>query len=391
MQRANDLYLFRELSRLGPEALLDAAGLRSLQQTGSRVHVRALRQPGIHPAGVVHITDGLVKISLFAKVQKADYHGAQNLEHELHFLSNVAPLITAENPTLRSPVPVAYYPEQRLLLMEFVPGDSLKHHLFNIKFEINPVGRDNLAELLRCAGRWLGSFHRLTQQNSPGNPLEWLLQEFEHKRTIEAFLFYSQKNDYDEMLSILKKCLDLNPKFRRNLCNVHGEFTPIHVMVAGDAIYVIDFGNSRLGYPYEDIGLFAGFYDCLPPWRILAGSMRIQLQTQKELFLSGYFEQYPATFNACDRAIMRLVRLISFARILNAGQPRSSGWGKWAYSRLAQRTLRNRFTALCATELAALRDLSPDVFTQDSLTQQDAGYPAVNNSTKVKRSANGKQ
>lgn len=379
MQRANDLYLFRELSRLGPDALLGAAGLKPLQEAGSRVYVRSLRQPGIHPVGIVHLTDGPVRLSLFAKVQKADYRGFQSLERELHFLSNVAPLITAENPALRSPLPVAYYPEQRLLLMEFVPGDSLKHHLFNVKFGIDRISRTELAELLRCAGRWLGSFHRLTLQGDSSNPLEWLLQEFEAKRTMEAFLFHSQKSSYDEMLSILKRCLDLNPEFRRNLCNVHGEFTPIHVMVASDAIYVVDFGNSRLGYPYEDVSFFAGFYDCLPPWRIAVGSMRIPLATQKQLFLSGYFEQRPA-FNAGDRVIMRWVRFISFARMLNARQDRSTGWGKWAYSRLTPRMLRKRFAALCHTELAALRAVRPDIFNEDSLVEQGAGSVACGSS-----------
>lgn len=381
MQRANDLYLFRELSRLGPEALLDAAGLGPFQKAGSKVHVRALRQPGIHPAGIVHVTDGLVRISLFAKVQKDDYQGAQNLEREMHFLLNVAPQITAESPALRSPVPVAYYPEQRLLLMEYIPGDSLKHHLFDIKFGMNWVSRVELAGLLECSGRWLGSFHRLTLQNASGNPLEWLLEEFENKRTMDAFLYYSQRNSYDQMLAILKRCLDLNQKFQRKLCNVHGEFTPIHVMVTSDAIYVVDFGNSRLGYPYEDVGLFAGFYDCLLPWRIVTGSMRIRLQRQKELFLRGYFQQSPATFNACDWAIMRWVRLISFARMLNAGQQRNAGWGKWAYSRLTLRTLRDKFTALCAAELAALRDLHTDVFNEDSFIEQDAGCPVFSRSS----------
>lgn len=375
MQRANDLYLICELSRLGPEALLHAAGLRSSQRTLSKVHVRALRQPGIHPVGVVHMTDGLVRTSLFAKVQKADYDGAQNLERELHFLSNVAPLITAENPALRSPLPIAYYPEQRLLLMEFIPGDSLKHHLFDIKFGINPADRPDLAQMLQCAGRWLGSFHRLTLQRAYGNPLEWVLQEFDNKRTKEAFLLYSQKDTYDEMLSILMRCLDLKPKFRRNLCNVHGEFTPIHVMVAGKAIYVVDFGNSRLGYAYEDVGLFASFYDCLLPWRIVAGSIRIRLEMQKELFLRGYFEQSPAAFNAGDRAIMRWVRFISFARMLNGGQRRYSGWGKWAYSRLTLGTLRERFTTLCGAELVALRGMHLDIFNEDSHTEQEASCP----------------
>lgn len=385
VQRANNLYLICVLSQLGTEPLMNAAGLRSSLPTGSKVHVRALNEPGVHPAGVVHLSDGELTTSLFAKVQKADYAGVQNLERELHFLSNVAPLITAENPMLRSPLPLAYYPENRLLLMEFVPGDSLKHHLFDVI--VNPAPRRNLADLLQCAGRWLGSLHRLTRKNTTGNPLQWALQEFENERTLEAFQLFSLKDSYTELHLILEKCLNANPAFRRNLCDIHGEFTPIHVMVAGDAIYIVDFGNSREGYVYEDVGLFESFYDCLLPWRAAAGSYRMNLQTQKDLFLRGYFDESAAAFCNADKAIMRWVRLISFARMLNGGQRRYSGWGKWAYSRIALGTLRNRFARLCRTELAALREIRPDTFEGDSHSEQSPIYPSFVHPGNVESSA----
>ena len=366
---ANERYLFFVLSGLGPEALVEVAGLRSSEQTHSKVRVQALSRPGVHPVGVVHISNGLASTCMFAKVQRADYNGGQNLERELRFLSDVAPLITAENPALRCPNPIAYYPERGLLLMEFVPGDSLKRHLFEIKFGINPARRLNLAQLLKYTGQWLGSMHRLTLQNACGNPLEWLLQQFESARTKEVFLRYSQKGNYDEMFSILRRCLDLKPNFRRNLCRVHGEFTPIHVMVANEAVYVVDFGNSKLGYAYEDVGLFAGFYDRLLPWRVAAGAFRIGLDRQKELFLNGYLEQAPSAFRPADTAIMRWVRLISFARLLNGGERRYTGWGRWAYSRLALRILRYNFTAVCRAELTALREMRVEIFDEPQAEQ----------------------
>jgi tRNA A-37 threonylcarbamoyl transferase component Bud32 len=368
--RANEQYLMFVLSGLGPEALVEVAGLRFSQRTGSKVRVQALSRPGVHPVGVVHVTNGVASTSMFVKVQRADYNGGQNLERELRFLSDVAPLITAENPALRCPNPIAYYPERGLLLMEFVPGDSLKRHLFEIKFGINPTERLNFARLLKYTGQWLGSMHRFTLQNACGNPLEWLLQQFESARTRDVFLRYSQKGNYDELVSILRRCLDLKPNFRRNLCRVHGEFTPIHVMVANDAIYVVDFGNSKLGYAYEDVGLFEGFYDCLLPWRAAAGANRMRLDRQKELFLSGYFEQAPAAFRPADTAIMRWVRLISFARMLDGGERRYTGWGQWAYSRLAQAILRGKFTVLCRTELTALRGMSAAVFDEEPHAEQ---------------------
>lgn len=360
MGKTNRLYLNLVLSALGPEALVQVAGLASSQPTRSKVEVRALNRPGVHPVGVVHVTNGSASTRMFAKVQRTDYKGTQNLGRELSFLSDVAPLIAAENPALRSPSPISYYPEKGLLLMEFVPGNSLKHHLFELKFGFNSTRKLNLEELLKYTGQWLGSLHRLTTQSTCGNPLEWVLQEFESARTREVFLRYSQEANYDELLSILRQCLDLNPRFRRNLCRVHGEFTPIHVIVAREAIYVVDFGNSRLGYSYEDVALFAGFYDCLLPWRAAAGALRIPLDKQKELFLNGYFEQAPSAFRSADTAIMRWIRLISFAR-MDGGER----WGKWAYSRLALRTLGDNFATLCRAELTALREITTDIFDEE--------------------------
>ncbi|MGC1300567.1 MAG: hypothetical protein WA869_36530, partial [Alloacidobacterium sp.] len=163
------------------------------------------------------MTDGLASASLFAKAQKEDYCGGQSLQSESNFLSTVAPLIAAENPTLRSPLPIAYFPESGLLLMEFVPGNSLKHHLFDVTFR--RLNGPDLGELLQYAGRWLGSLHRLTLKAKYGNPLDWLVGEFDREQTKEAFVLYSLEDVYVEILSILKKCRDLNPQFQRHLCN----------------------------------------------------------------------------------------------------------------------------------------------------------------------------
>jgi len=142
-------------------------------------------------------------------------------------------------------------------------------------------------------------------------------------------------------------------------------------MVANKGIYVVDFGNSRTGYAYEDVGLFESFYDCLLPWRAFVGSSSLNIQTQKKLFLRGYFEQSPAAFTAADETIMRWVRIISVARMLHGGQSRYSGWGRWAYSRLALRTLRERFTRLCRAELTALRVIDVDIFNEDQQIEKD--------------------
>lgn len=375
VRRANEIYLRSLLSELGPQALAEAVRLESAEPAKCKVCVRTVRRPGLHPVGIVQITSGAGSAYVFAKVQKSEYRGSQTLERELSFLSDVAPLITAKNPRLRAPNPIAYYPDRGLLLMEFIPGQSLKHHLFDVSFDAKSGRGINLAQLLQSSGQWLGHLHSLTALNETGNPLEWLLQEFTSVKTVDVFLRYSQKESYNELLSILRQCIDRNPEFSRNLCMVHGEFTPIHVMVAGEAIYVVDFGYSKLGYPYEDVGSFTGFYDCLLPWRTGLGGMRVQLDNQKRLFLKGYFEQAPFRFGLADAAIMRWVRLIWSARMLHGAARRSDGLGKWACSSVGKHLLRSTFVAHCREELTSLRQIREDVFIEEPQTMQV--HPAI--------------
>ncbi len=373
VEKANELYLSAVLTELGSDALVEAAGLIASGRDRSSVRVQSLSRPGIHPVGVVHVSNGTESAALFAKVQRTDYRGAQNLEREVGFLSDIGPLIAAVNPALRCPSPIAYYPERGLLLMEFVPGDSLKNHLFELKLELGTSKKTNLANLLECTGRWLGSLHRVSQQEDSGNPLEWLLQEFESKRTREVFERFSYRSEYQEFLSILRTCISSNPGFRRNLCRVHGEFTPIHVMIAEDAIYAVDFGNNKTGYAHEDVSLFLSFYDCLLPWRAAAGAMRIGLAKQKKLFLHAYLDQASFGFGPADWAIMSWMRLISFGRIFEGGDKRHKGLSKLFYSTVALRSLRASFTSICRAELASLRALSPAVFGEDSSNHPSPG------------------
>jgi aminoglycoside phosphotransferase (APT) family kinase protein len=349
---------------MGADALMQIAGMTPTGSQPYRIEVRAASQPGIHPAGVVHLTNGSSGMMLFAKVRKQGYSGAQSLERELHYLSDVTPLIAAQDPRLRAPRPVAYCPHSGLLLMEFVPGRSLKQHLFGVSNVRAQGGSAMLADSLRSAGRWLGYLHRLTRQSACGNPLEWLLQEFDQMRTAEAYGLYSLTGAYREMLSLLESCLARNPNFRRKLCSVHGEFTPLHVIRAHDAIYVIDFGNSAAGYPYGDLSLFTTFYDCLLPWRAAIASRPLRLELQKNLFLSGYFERSGSVFTDADNAIMRWARMISFARTLSERQRRYTRWKNKAFAWVTVGALRQRFTAACNAELRELRKLPVDIFDQ---------------------------
>jgi hypothetical protein len=136
-------------------------------------------------------------------------------------------------------------------------------------------------------------------------------------------------------------------------------------MVAANAIYVVDFGNSTLGFVYEDVGLFTGFYDCLLPWRAAAGAIRMDLKRQKELFLKGYLEQARLVFGPADKAIMRCVRLISSARMLEGSGRRYKGIGNHAYFLLTQRILTSTFAAHCREELAILRNIPLDIFDEE--------------------------
>lgn len=371
---SSDSNYLRSLIKAVEPDLAARAGLgRGAFAPQPSIRLVPLRRPGIHPVGIVEVESEAGGRRWFAKADSPQYTGGQSLKIESYFLTHVAPLIAAENPDLRSPRVVAYYADRELLVMEAVEGTSLKEHLFDFK----GAERRDLPRLVGLTGEWLGRLHRLTA-DAAANPLEWLITEFEAAKISGGLAECGLQDLHADILSRLQRALECAPDFERATCTVHGEFTPLHVLVSGESIYVVDFGTSRLRFPYEDVSLFTTFYEGLMPWRLAAGTLRVGLRRQKRLFLDSYFAHAPFTFGEADHVIMSCLRIRSLVHLLSGWQKKNPRWGRTFLSNVASQWLRRSLAGACQDALFLLSETPESAFHIQAGVADDQGAFVVN-------------
>jgi aminoglycoside phosphotransferase (APT) family kinase protein len=183
-----------------------------------------------------------------------------------------------------------------------------------------------------------------------GNPFETLAELF---RRAPPWLVHHDVETYSEVRRLAEALYRRFPDFKQALCMIHGEFAPYHILVRDSAIYVIDFGSSRKGYPFEDLTFFASFYDSRLPWRRLVGAIRMDFEEEKRRFLETY-QRYSDPFDDRMGSIMRLSRIHAMARYVTAVGAKDT-WRAASYSRIAQPWVRRLFWNVCREELEALK------------------------------------
>lgn len=317
----------------------------------SSVKVFPLSHQTMHDVASVEIGQNGSAVRFFAKSDLADYGGPQRLETEEYVLRHIAPEIWQANARTRCPQVLAFFPERKLLLLELVDGKSLKELLFNVG-----TSHSNLPDLLALSGEWLGRFHALTQSEQ-ANPFEWLEGSFAEQKVRDVFRNCGVADLYPTLAKLLEQFRRDYPDFRRPLCRLHSEFTPLHVLVRNDVIYVIDFGSSRLGFGYEDVATFTTFFDILLPWRAVAGSLRLPLAQQKDIFRESYFAHRQQTFGVPDNIVMRFAYLQAMAHHESCRENIPASPAAAVYATAGRAWVRRRFAALARRELAYLRQL----------------------------------
>jgi Ser/Thr protein kinase RdoA (MazF antagonist) len=332
--------------------ILETLHPRAVDSIPDTVRVRSLPRSGVHPVAAVEIGRNGTVLRCFAKGDVANYQGPQRLETEDHILRHIAPEIWKANPRARCPQVLAFFPDHKLLLLEIVEGKSLKELLFDVG-----ATRIDISDLLALAGEWLGRFHAMTRQEQ-ADPFVWLKSTFAEKKVRDAFQECGVSELYSPMEGLLQQFAREYPDFRLPLCQLHAEFTPLHVLVKDDAIYVIDFGSSRTGFGYEDVALFTSFFDSLLPWRALAGFLRLPLAQQKRTFLESYLRHSEQTFGSPDEIVMSFARLQAMAHYASCREPIPSPWPAALYARVGRQWVHRRFAALARRELAFLQQMA---------------------------------
>ncbi len=324
---------------LGPEA-----PLRYRRLAVSSWHTMVVAEAGPEPGRRLLLKGPAADQSPAGRERQA---ALMAVEHRL--LTEVAPRIWAANPAARCPLVVAYDPKRPLLMLEMVDGRDLKSVLFGR----GPApGPHELLALLGLCGGWLARFHALTRRHEAGDPLAWLVAELEAP---EARLVLERAlggQDYRTLHRLAQAVRTRHPTLRTPLCMAHGVFAPYHVLVQDGRIYVIDLESSHVGYPWEDLALFVGYYDALLPWRRARSAARLDLDRQRQAFLEAY-RAHTGPAGPGEDAVMALARLRAVTRI--ACYRDMAARRRTARSRLLRPWLRHRIRVVSREVLGVLR------------------------------------
>jgi Ser/Thr protein kinase RdoA (MazF antagonist) len=305
-----------------------------------------------HHVAIVEVAAGGEQGGVFLKAGRTAAQDAR-MDAEHRFLTEVAPLISQTMPGARCPAVLAYYPDRQVLLLQVVKGGSLRlalSGLGGIKL------RRHLPAVLSLAAIWLGRLHTMTRTEDVGNPFAWIRQALEHPGIAGVFARYGDPGSHAAFLDVGRQLHRRYEAYRRPRCVIHGAFSPRHVLVDNDEIYVIDLEHSRSGYPYEDLATFLRAYEMLLPWKRLLASRSMNLAEQQDCFLRAYWAEAGLP-TPMDGVIMRLARVHALAEALGGSGARS-----WKPARATALSVARwtwwgrRFRQVCRKELSALRD-----------------------------------
>lgn len=321
-------------------------------ELGAMVRTFPLHCKTMHQIGIVDVSSSRTLIRCLVKGNVPNYQGAQKLENEHHILTRIAPNISALNKKIQCPRVLAFFPREELLFLELIEGRALK----SILFDLAP-SRPDLSGLLRLTGEWLGRLH-LSTQDGEGNPFDWLEEQFDTARIRGTFENCAVRQLYRATRDLLQQFRRTYQNFRRPLCQIHGEFTPLHVLVKNDSIYVIDFGSSGRGFACEDVALFTTFYDSLQPWRSATGLFRVPFHQQKDSFLTSYRKHCGQDFGRIDDVIAMFTRIWAMARLEFFWERQPASWPETIYLGFGRAWMRRRFVSLASRELRSLQTLA---------------------------------
>jgi aminoglycoside phosphotransferase (APT) family kinase protein len=313
-----------------------------LADAGASSHVLAVIQAANHPR------------RFLLKGSGAHACVSQNLDIEARLLTEVAPRIAECNAFLECPRVLGYFREHSALLMELIDGPRLDRLMFG--FASRPlVPIDTL--IARCA-QWLARFHMATHHGDSGHPVDRLLEDASRSGVRRRFARHGLDSQYNEVMTLLHHVRRAFPELRTPLSMIHGEFTPYHVLVKGEVIYVLDLASARPGHPYEDLSLFSAYCQSVLPWRRLSARFRTNLSVA----LRSFAATYAATaigLGPPPNAIMSFASILAMCKIVGFVEARRT-WRERLYYRVVHRWMGHVFRLTCTRELYALRMALPD-------------------------------
>ena len=153
----------------------------------------------------------------------------------------------AEDRSLTIPEPIAYLPEQKLLLQGRAQGRALYEYIDHPPEALEPVN---------LTARWLAKLHKTRVTGVPVLPMEYEEMKLHTYRDVLMRICPQFATRVESIAERILSSLEaLDP---RQVVPTHGDFQPKNVYILRNRVTVIDFDRFALAHPARDVGHFIG-------------------------------------------------------------------------------------------------------------------------------------
>jgi tRNA A-37 threonylcarbamoyl transferase component Bud32 len=163
------------------------------------------------------------------------------------------------NPLYAVPRIIAFFPEEKAIVMEESAGQRLLDVLLQ-KGRGYPTRSSlhELAQYCRAVGGWLKHFQSLTQSATDTQLEQVDFLEYVTLRLAKLQKSHSALRDdmADRLLGSLQRLLQQHPEHAEKMCGVHGDLSLSNILVTSDKVTVLDFSMYQIGSSYNDPAYF---------------------------------------------------------------------------------------------------------------------------------------
>ena len=212
--------------------------------------------------------------------------------------------------------PIAYLPEEQLLITEAFEGKSLSElmlsHLRGWSFGER---KKKIEQHIYMSGEWLKSFQSDTLQEAsvPLSHMEFFASVKEMLKVLNRFGL--QGIFETTALERIEEGLGRIAGETVNHVGCHNDFTPQNILVNKGELAVIDFARFATDSNYEDLALFIV---ALEGYKSIIGISKGKVEILKEAFVRGY------GMNTVSRPILHLYIIKNVIKVLTWISPEST-------------------------------------------------------------------
>jgi Ser/Thr protein kinase RdoA (MazF antagonist) len=273
----------------------------------------------------------------WASAETAAAQGEPFARREYQALERLNRIFADHGPNLAVARPLALEPGHAAVLMDKAAGDKLS--LAMRWARVRPGRQKALRELFAACGQWLAIWHAASGRMADSAPvIARLKSEFKDELTLCMTRGLSKRTVraiYGRFGVELGGVLARQPV----VVDMHCDFASYNVLVAGEAITVIDFEGVRPGLVCEDMAYFLGMLEATPPYHL----SRKMIEDLRGSFLEGYEREAGIDREALDFfMLLSAVKIMARSPVLQPGGSWLDRIKRWQRLRFYRRILAER-------------------------------------------------